>query len=365
MVENGSAAARPAARLQVPAVVRQVARKLVGPLRRNREAVSTLLWQWRETRRYLRWQHSPHRTRSRGQLRAAIIKGYHSFEKGMSLKEPRPAFGQPSLRYLMTMVDEYLARFGKDAFIEDPIRVIRSYAAFNTRLQAEVPGLMEKLAAWERGGAEVVEGPGGTTLVTRESIQQPAAVDFLSFVQARHSIRNFTDEPVDVDLVRRAVRMAQESPSACNRQPGRVYSFFGRGPAQEALAFQPGNRGFGHLAGCTLAVAADVQSYVGPGERHQAFIDGGLFAMSLVYALHSLGLGTCMLAWCVDPAKDAEFRRFAGVPDNEEIIMFIAVGTLPETLHVADSPRLALDDVLHVCRTADTPAEPAAGVAAQ
>lgn len=116
--------------------------------------------------------------------------------------------------------------------------------------------------------------------------------------------------------------------------------------AQEALDWQPGNKGFGHLASRGLVVTVDLQAFSGAGERNQAFIDGGMFAMSILYALHAQGLGACPLAWSMRPADDVKMRRALDIPNNEAVIMMISVGNLPDTLQVAKSHRMPLDHFL-------------------
>jgi nitroreductase len=115
-----------------------------------------------------------------------------------------------------------------------------------------------------------------------------------------------------------------------------------------ALACQNGNRGFTEEIDKLLVVTSDLGSFVSPGERNQCWIDGGLFAMSLVYALHSLGLGTCCLNWSVEHEADRKLRQAAGIRESEAVIMMIAVGHLPEVLNVQQSPRKLVDDVLTI-----------------
>ena len=67
--------------------------------------------------------------------------------------------------------------------------------------------------------------------------------------------------------------------------------------------------------------------------------------MSLIYSLHSLGLGTCCLNWSVEKETDAQLRKITNIPASENIIMLIAVGHLPDEFEVAISQRLPLDEV--------------------
>ncbi|MEM1200071.1 MAG: nitroreductase family protein, partial [Pseudomonadota bacterium] len=48
-------------------------------------------------------------------------------------------------------------------------------------------------------------------------------MDVLEAIQARKSIRAFTDQPVDKDTVRQILEIAQRSPSGTNTQPWHVY----------------------------------------------------------------------------------------------------------------------------------------------
>ena len=42
-------------------------------------------------------------------------------------------------------------------------------------------------------------------------------------INSRHSVRQFTDQPVDRDLIKKVVKLAQQAPSWVNSQPWQVY----------------------------------------------------------------------------------------------------------------------------------------------
>jgi nitroreductase len=112
------------------------------------------------------------------------------------------------------------------------------------------------------------------------------------------------------------------------------------------LEHQNGNRGFGDTAQRILVVTCDYRAFASCTERNEAFVDGGMFAMSLVYALHALELGFCCLNLCQQNRTGRALRRVGNIPDHEALIMVIAVGHLPDALHVARSERRAVEDVL-------------------
>jgi nitroreductase len=81
-------------------------------------------------------------------------------------------------------------------------------------------------------------------------------------------------------------------------------------------------------------------------ERNEIWVDGGMFSMSLVYALHSLGLGTCCLNLCQNASEENRLRALVGITPHHSPVMMIAVGNIPETLSVAHSQRKLVKEVL-------------------
>lgn len=291
-----------------------------------------------DARRYTRWWHGMGADRTKRQQERALLKAYHGIEKGLSLPQPRPAFGQTKIRHVMAQTDAWLAQYGPTGAGAASLSALQAYQAFN-----KTHGItLEFLDAW-LSDKEAVPFQGGVKQVTREEILSQIEAGPDAFFAARHSIRNFGGGEVPMEDVRRAVRMAAKTPSVCNRQGPRVHCFE---KAMDALQWQPGNKGFGQLASRGLVVTADLQAFSGPGERNQCWIDGGLFAMSLIYAFHALGYGACALAWSQPAKEDRKMRQALDIPDNEAVIMMIAVGTLPEAFNVAVAERLDTSNFL-------------------
>lgn len=170
-------------------------------------------------------------------------------------------------------------------------------------------------------------------------IRKMSKGSFEGLVKARRSIRNFSTEPVDEGLIEEAVRLAQFSPSACNRQGTYVFYTLDHYSIDKILELQNGNRGFGHLAKTLIIVTADRSVSQGVGERKQAILDSGIFAMSLLYGLSYVGLGSCPLNWSVTPEADASLRKLVNIPETHEVSMLIAAGHLPEKVAIANSAR--------------------------
>lgn len=303
-----------------------------------------------DLRRFLVWSHGTDSDRTRDQALYAIYKGYHGVEKGLSLSAPRPNFGALKIAALTGKLTEFSRRFDP-AGVPAAASALHSYRAFNAGHDVVNPGLDVFL----QGAGDA--GIGGTRAVERAEIEAATRHVGPEFFWSRHSVRQYSDAPVAMELIRQAVDMARKTPSVCNRQGARVHVFEN---AREALDWQPGNKGFGTLASRGLVVTADLQAFSGTGERNQPFVDGGMFAMSLLYALHAQGLGACPLAWSMRPEADRKMRRALGIPDSEAVIMMISVGHLPESLHVAHSHRRPLEHCLveHPAIPPETPDGP-------
>jgi hypothetical protein len=86
-------------------------------------------------------------------------------------------------------------------------------------------------------------GKGGTEKLTRSDVLQASQAPFERFSQLRYSVRQFSPQDVDLETIRGAVRVAQKTPSVCNRQQ----SLGGRGRRKSTVPtsrrrtrFEPG-----------------------------------------------------------------------------------------------------------------------------
>jgi len=283
--------------------------------------------------------------RTAAQLEAYLTMDYHSLEKGLALKKPRLLFGQARIQKIISSIHLYSARFGPTRASHIAINTLEAYQAYHHDRGSDLPTIKAFLEATAEKKPDA-ERAGGTLAVTKASIHERGKCDLKDFFYSRYSVRHFSDEPVATELIEQAVVMAQKSPSVCNRQASRVHLIEDRQAIKTALKHQNGNRGFSEQIGTLVVVTADLQAFVSSGERNQAWIDGGMFAMTLVYGLHSLGLGSCCLNWSADRKTDKALRRDVALEESEAVIMMIAVGHLPEQLNVAQSPRKHLDEVL-------------------
>lgn len=318
------------------------ARRWLRNLKSEVQLVRSLAGDWRHFR-----NHSGLLFREdKSVVQGHILKTYHRIEKGLALPFPRPGFGAEPAAELLKYLQVYLAHWGPDAITRAALNTLRCLIEFNARhgvaMDAVSTGTQRLLS---QQGPAAEHSHGGTVAVDRAR-DIPDGFDFEAFAAARHSVRQFRPGEVPQSAIESAVRCAIRAPSVCNRQAGLVYVVRDAQMKQRMLSFQNGNRGFGDQADVVLLVGTRLPMFHTPGERFQAWVDGGLFAMSLLHGLHAQGLGACCLNWSVTREHDRRFKVACNVPANVEVIMMIAVGLLPDTFAVAASPRRALSDVL-------------------
>lgn len=301
-----------------------------------------------DIKRFLQSSSIGQRVNTKAKFEALITIEYHRIEKGLALKNPRVGFAPDLVRELLSKLHQYQKKYGLDETGQIALNVLFAYYEFNLehgfKDEKLAKGLIELKAKIPK--SENLISKGGTVKLSKQEILAASKLDLQTFFQSRYSIRQFSPDQVDMSLIETAVNMAQKTPSVCNRQSSKVYVFSSNEDKRKVLSYQNGNRGFGDQASKVLIVTSDLGHFFSIAERNQCWIDGGMFAMSLVYALHSLGLGTCCLNWCVEFQIDQALKKAVGISDYNSIIMMIVVGHLPEELSVAQSARKNLNEVL-------------------
>jgi nitroreductase len=272
---------------------------------------------------------------------------YHRIEKGMALPKPRVGFGTEVIERLMDNADRYVKHFGDDALIHTVRGVLSVYQG----RQAGLGYHNEALDAFLESSKDTdrqAENECGVIPVNHAALFPFTVSGAEQMILSRRSVRQYTGELVEEATLRRITELAQRAPSVCNRQAGRLYAANTRKRIDEVLRFQNGNTGFGHTLGAVFIVTADLQAFTSLGERNQGYVDGGIFAMQTLAAIHAQKLGGCMLNWSAPSKRDKRLRKSFGIPDSEVVITMIGCGYPIDEPEVACSPRVTIDQVLRM-----------------
>ncbi len=185
---------------------------------------------------------------------------------------------------------------------------------------------------------EEIKCTGGTFEIHSDEIFKASQSQFDMFSLNRHSIRNY-EKSVESEQIEKAVNLAKKCPSSCNLQSIRTYLIQDKNKISEILALQRGNRGFTEKIPQLIIISADLKLYSGIHERNQCYIDGGIFALSLTYALHFYKVGSCLLNWASSKKEDKSLRKILNIPKNEVIIVIMSVGRIPNKSSIPVSAR--------------------------
>jgi nitroreductase len=174
----------------------------------------------------------------------------------------------------------------------------------------------------------------------------PVKVDDLTALAVkRRSVRWFTPERVERELVDRAVRIAAESPTACNRQPYRFDIFDDPVSTAKVAAIPMGTDGYEHQIPGLIVIVGDMSAFFHTRDRHLIYVDGCLAAMGLIYGLESQGVNTCCINWPDLPDKEAQMAKLLDLKPYQRVIMLVAYGYAdPDALAPFSAKRL-VDDV--------------------
>lgn len=164
----------------------------------------------------------------------------------------------------------------------------------------------------------------------------------------RRSVRWFDESPVDRDLVDRALLVAGQAPSACNRQNLRFHLVYGTENTSPILGTAGGTKGFGDQVPAIAVVIGRLSGYRYGFDRHAIFIDGGLASMGLLLALETQGLSSCCINWPDVGSQYARLKKYIHLERDEQVLMMIAIGYADQDGMIPSSIKRSIDSLRSV-----------------
>lgn len=275
-----------------------------------------------------------------------IIIETHTIEKGLSLNKPKLLFGREKIKFVMRMLDSYDVKYSSFP-VEMALGSLDSYLRFHSMQSVADPLLdevSEFLQRWHT--IESFKLTGGTKDIQPHAGSYSNGADFL---RSRASFRMFNGENLPLDLIEDIIKLAQTAPSQCNRQSSKAHLFQQRELIDSLLNYQGGSRGFSGSVGNIFLVTSEITAWGGAGQRNQPYVDGSLFAMSILLSCHAMGIAACPLNLAIPNAMEKKIKLASGIDAGEKLIMMIAFGhPVDEPLRVASSPRRDVSEILTV-----------------
>lgn len=283
--------------------------------------------------------------------RARLMFHAHAIEKGLSRLDFRGGFGKISVPALAREMNAWLNAGWDphDTFFVTATSVMQAYFERHRQINVDVSdfrALFGAPALAQIKAAGAAEGGVLEAAADRETVPDVNPNNrFLNVVYGRRSIRDFTAKPVGEADIARAVQLAMQAPSVCNRQAGRVHVFSDPVRIQAAIDIQGGFGGY-KTPPRLLLVTANLSAFLFATERNQAFVDGGLFMMGLLLGLQHVGLGSCPLNTAMSTEREMTLRKLLDIPDNEIFISFVAAGHYDSKILTPRSRRIGVAEVM-------------------
>lgn len=242
----------------------------------------------------------------------------HAIEKGMTLPNCRAGFGKEKVKQLIELCEDYS---GNDMqSVDTAYGVLSAYVNWQESNSGDTRFISKEIR--EKIFNRQLEG--GTMTLSSTPI-----FGFEEIARHRHSLRNFSSEPVSLDDIYEAVRLAQTAPSACNRQSIRIYAVTDLEKIYKIMQLHGGIRSMVSPS-VIFIVAGDRTLYRGEYERNTVFVDGGIFTMNLLYALDNYGIASCPAIWGNIPSDDEFIHKLIDIPTSQIIINLIVAGYYPD-----------------------------------
>ena len=257
------------------------------------------------------------------QYEAHITKLYHAIEKGLSYKDYRAGFGKDNIEKLIQLMTSYAEKYDVNShFYETALSVLYAYIEKNKENGFTDYQIEEKIQLLPGE----TNNDGGALNFIPFSADEVKKLGFADFIKNRHSVRTYSTESVDINKVKSAIALAQHTPSACNRQGWRARIVESKDIIKEVLDHQNGNRGFGEAIDKIIVITGDLRYFNRSRELHQVYIDGGMYAMNILHALHYEHIASIPLSAALTVSQENHVRRILNLDDAEVLIMYIGIG---------------------------------------
>lgn len=281
-------------------------------------------------------------------IESKIVLHYHAIEKGFLHKNFRYRFGEDRIKDLIRLLSlEIVIKNNQKSQIASAYLAMCKYYERHEANNIDISDfynkkdytLFKKLITLDLNITENHD---------RNSYFKEIGSDFKVFSDSRASVRNYTGEKIPLDIIKKVIELAKNAPSVCNRQPTKVYYLEDKERIDRVLKIQGGLTGYTKEISQILIVVADRNYFYTIGERNQLYIDGGIFLMNLLYALHYYEVAACPANWGHPIEKDREILKVVPLSESEKVICVVPIGVPSKSFKTTLSLRRESHEVLKV-----------------
>lgn len=268
----------------------------------------------------------------------------HALEKGMGINNVKPGYGLDKAARLISLVLSLQAQRKTDKYIfRESCSVIKVFLEYQKNEGFNVTDLEDQFKKIEISKDKYL--PAGYLNIGKENFLQGMECNFEKLILSKHTLRMCSDESVSKKDFQTAVRYALKAPSACNRQPWKVFYSLDKTKNKSLGELVPGNKSFSADIPYYCVVTVD-RSLFGSNEVYQWYINGGIFITYLTLSLHSIGIGSCIFQYPDFYKTEAKIRKLLCIKKKSEVIVaIIGYGKYPDEAKCIEAARKPVDEV--------------------
>lgn len=278
-----------------------------------------------------------------------LVRNVHRIEKGLTMKPLKDVFAKSyiaetvntfskvwknpdyshfdQMKWFKDVLEEYFNSVQKDKFIMNCEKRFKD-ALLNSEMNND------SIASFS-----------GPYLRNFEKHSKISYDQFYDLTRQRRSVRWFLDKEVPRDYIDKAILAANQSPSACNRQPFQYKIFDNNELVKDGIQLPMGTVGYGHNIPVFIVVVGNLDAYDSERDRHLIYIDASLANMSLMLALETLGLSSCSINWPDIETRERKMDKFLKLRKYQRPVMCLGIGYPDPEGKVAFSEKRNLDQL--------------------
>lgn len=278
-----------------------------------------------------------------------LRRNIHRLEKGLLMQPMRKVFAEnyivETVRFYQIAIDDYKA--SDDAVDIDELLwsrdVLKKYFSATTYTK-----VIKKASDRFKQIDDSVLLPQQTNKIPYTRPQEcnlPSYESLLSLSLFRRSVRWFQQRPVDRNIIDRALVIARQSPSACNRLPYEFKIFDDPEMVNKVADIPFGTVGYANNIPVIAVLVGKLNSYFSARDRHAIYIDTSLAAMGFCYGLEVQGVSTCIINWPDFEPLERKMQKMLSLTYSDRVIMLIAIGYADPQAKVAFSQKKHLETI--------------------
>lgn len=299
----------------------------------------------REQSAVLRGRRNYYRNKSTARVtHVELRRNIHRLEKGLIMRPRREIFARDyiteTIEFYETAARQWRQAPGTmdSAEMEWAHDVLTEYFRVSGTTDRTVEAARARFAQVEHGAESTGKIPHPKELISDISYD-----DLVLLAQQRRSVRWFEQRPVEREQIDKALRVARQAPTACNRIPYEFRIFDDPALAKEIAAIPFGSAGYSDNVPAVAVVVGKLESYFSPRDRHAIYVDSSLAAMQFILALETLGLSSSVINWPDFEPLEAKMQRRLSLDTSDRVVMLIAFGYAHDEGLVPYSAKKGLD----------------------